>query len=106
MIPESGFDAMNLTPDPAACAVFLILAFVLAGVAQVFWLRSNASLRFSMPLDGGLTVRGSRVFGSNKMVRGFVVMMPATSVSFVLVFWVAGVVAPEFEQMLWQIPAW
>lgn len=97
---------MNLTPDPAACAAFLILAFVLAGVAQVFWLRSNASMHFSMPLDGGLTFRGRRVFGSHKMLRGFVVMSPATSASFVLVFWMAGVLAPEFEQMLWPLPAW
>jgi hypothetical protein len=68
--------------DPAACAVFLILAFSLAGCAQAAWLASATSRRFAWPLDGGATLRGRRLFGPNKTMRGLVVMVPATGLAF------------------------
>ena len=71
------------TLDPFACAAFLILAFALAGCAQATWLASATSQRFAWPIDGGATLRGRRLFGPNKTVRGFVVMVPATGVAFV-----------------------
>src|SRR5436190_6598745 len=70
--------------NPGACTAFLLAAFTLAGFFQTAWLAMPASQRFAMPLDGGLTFRGRRVFGDNKMVRGFLVMAPATGVSFAL----------------------
>jgi len=70
--------------DANACALFLMATFVLAGCAQVAWLATASSHAFSMPLDGGRTVRGRRIFGDNKTVRGFVVMVPAVAVSFVV----------------------
>src|SRR5205085_3089626 len=48
------------------------------------WLAMPVSQRFAMPVDGGLKFRGRRLFGDNKMVRGFLVMAPATGVSFAL----------------------
>src|ERR1700737_548254 len=68
--------------DPFACAVFLVSAFMLAGLCQAVWLASPVSQRFAIPLDGGRTVRGRRVFGDNKTWRGFVMMVPATGASF------------------------
>ena len=68
--------------DPVACGCFLLLAFVLAGIAQTAWFASAESGRFRQPIDGGLTFRGRRVFGDNKTVRGFVVMVPATAAAF------------------------
>jgi CDP-archaeol synthase len=76
--------------DPGACALFLMASFVLAGCAQVAWLASPWSSAFAVALDGGRTVRGRRIFGSNKMLRGFVVMVPATALSFALVSQIAG----------------
>jgi hypothetical protein len=71
--------------DAGACALFLMATFVLAGCAQVAWLASPWSRRFLMPLDGGRTFRGRRIFGANKTVRGFVVMVPATALAFIVV---------------------
>ena len=69
---------------PIACALFLIAAFVLAGVAQTAWLGSRTSRRFAVPLDGARTFRGRRIFGDNKTARGFLVMVPAAGAAFCL----------------------
>jgi CDP-2,3-bis-(O-geranylgeranyl)-sn-glycerol synthase len=68
--------------DATACALFLVAAFSLAGTCQTFWLGSPLSRYFNLPLDGGRTWRGRRIFGDNKTFRGFVVMVPATALSF------------------------
>jgi CDP-2,3-bis-(O-geranylgeranyl)-sn-glycerol synthase len=67
-----------ITPvNPFACAALLIVAFILAGAAQTAWFAWEGSQVFAIPLDGGLTVRGRRLFGENKTIRGLVVMVPA-----------------------------
>ena len=71
-----------MRPDPLTAALFLTVAFVLAGLAHSAWLRTALSRRLMMPLDGGLRFRGRRVFGDNKTVRGFVVMVPAAALAF------------------------
>jgi CDP-2,3-bis-(O-geranylgeranyl)-sn-glycerol synthase len=65
-----------------ASALFLVVAMSLAGVAHLAWLKSPLSKRFSQPLDAGLTFRGRRIFGPNKMLRGFMVMPVAAAVTF------------------------
>ena len=70
---------------PGACAAFLIATLTLAGVLQTAWLAMPVSQRFAVPLDGGLTFRGRRLLGANKMLRGFLMMVPATGASFALV---------------------
>ena len=70
--------------DPVACAWFLLAAFVIAGTAQTAWFTSPSSRRFAQPLDAGLTYRGRRLFGDNKTLRGFVVMVPAAAAGFAL----------------------
>jgi hypothetical protein len=69
-------------PDAATCTIFLIAAFSMAGLAQTAWLRSRASRQFAIPLDGGKTLRGKRIFGANKTWKGFVVMVPAVGGAF------------------------
>jgi hypothetical protein len=76
--------------DPVTCGCFLLLAFVLAGTAQTAWFASPTSRRFAQPLDGGLTLRGRRLFGENKTGRGFVVMVPASAAGFALLAVLAG----------------
>ena len=73
-----GTDALN----PAACAAFLVAAFSLAGFCQAAWLGSARSRRFAVPIDARLTIRGRRLLGDNKTVRGFLVMVPATALGF------------------------
>ena len=75
---------LTAAPAPLPCAVFLLLAIGLAGVAHVAWLRSAWSLPFAIALDGGLHLRGRRLFGDNKTLRGLMMMPLATSASFAL----------------------
>jgi CDP-archaeol synthase len=72
----------DLTVSAAACAWFLLGAFVLAGLAQTAWFAAPLSRRFAQPIDAGATFRGRRVLGEHKTLRGFVVMVPAAAASF------------------------
>ena len=76
--------------NPASCAAFLVAAFTLAGVCQIAWLALPMSRRLAIPLDGGRTFRGRRLFGANKTLRGFVIMVPGTGVAFALLARVVG----------------
>ena len=93
------------TADPLARALFILVAFTLAGLAHVAWLGSRWSKPLSIPLDGGACVRGRRVFGDNKTVRGFVVMIPAAAVAFFTLFSLISAIAPVVTANLWQISA-
>ena len=65
-------------------AAFVVVAFVVAGVPHTLWLRMSASRRLAIPLDGGRTLGGRRILGDHKMIRGFVVIVPAAGAAFVL----------------------
>lgn len=92
--------------DPGAAALFLMAAFVLAGCAQVAWLASRWSHALSMPLDGGRTFRGQRIFGANKTLRGIVVMVPAAAAAFSIVAQAVAAVAGAPEAAgLWPLSA-
>ena len=96
------FDVVT-TVDPFFCALFLIFSFILAGTAQTVWFRCRFSLKFSVPLDLGLTCRGRRIFGENKTVRGFVIMLPASAGS----FFILGLIAahqPNIYTRIWPLP--
>ena len=64
------------------CVLFLVLSLSTAGVFQVAWLRTGLSQKFGQPVDLGLTVRGRRLFGQNKTLRGFMAMVPGAGFSF------------------------
>jgi hypothetical protein len=83
--------------DPIACALFVLAAFAIAGGAQTVWLSSTIARRLTWPLDCGATCCGQRVFGPNKTIRGFIVMVPATSLAFI-------VVALADPAGVWQLP--
>lgn len=87
--------------DPLRIALFLCLCMTTAGVAQVLWLRIAASQRFLQPVDGGATLRGRRLFGDNKTLRGFVVMVPVSGLAF-------AVFSRLFATGLWDVslPGW
>jgi len=73
---------MTLNPAALGCAIFLVAAMSLAGLAHVAWLKSRWSKHFGQPLDGGMTFRGRRLLGANKMLRGLLVMPAAAAVAF------------------------
>lgn len=101
-ISEHSIVATRDTVAPFACAAFLILAFILAGIVHTVWLRSRLSGRLAIPLDGGRTWRGQRVFGDNKTVRGFVAMLPAAAVSFCLLAFLVQH-QPELRARMWPL---
>lgn len=87
---------MDALPPPALpCAMFVVLAFAIAGAAHVAWLRSPYSRRFAAPIDGGATWRGRRLFGDNKTWRGLMAMPLAAALVFAL--------AAQFREYL---PMW
>lgn len=90
----------DLTVNASACAWFLLGAFVLAGMAQTAWFAAPLSRRFAQPIDGGAMFRGRRVFGAHKTVRGFVVMIPAASLSFAAI---AAAVGDPARAGLWPL---
>ena len=75
--------------------MFIVATMSLAGVAHALWMRSKLSLRFGGPVDFDIRLRGRRIFGPNKMWRGFVVMPPAAGLAFCAV----GSLRPD-------LPAW
>jgi CDP-2,3-bis-(O-geranylgeranyl)-sn-glycerol synthase len=68
--------------DPLHCGLFLILAFVLAGLPHSLWMKNRLSQALAIPLDGGRMFRGRRILGENKTLRGFVIMIPAAALAF------------------------
>ena len=91
------------TIDPLVTALFLIAAFILAGLLHSVWLASEASRNFSYPIDGGRRFRGRRVFGDNKMVRGFIVMTPAAGLSFWALATLLDTLSPALRASLWPL---
>lgn len=94
---------MDSTPNALACALFLICTFTLAGLLHSAWLRTSLSRRLLIPLDGGLYVRGRRVFGENKTIRGFVSMVPAAALAFAVGFAATKQLAPQLALDLWPL---
>lgn len=91
------------TPDPLHAALFLIVAFVLAGLAHSAWLRTRVSQRFAWPLDGGRTFRGRPLLGPNKTPRGFMVMVPAAAASFAALSALLDAPATGVTANLWSL---
>ncbi|HVF40752.1 MAG TPA: CDP-archaeol synthase [Gemmatimonadaceae bacterium] len=91
------------TTDPFGIAVFLIVAFIAAGLLHSAWLASPASRSLQIPVDGGLHFRGRRLFGANKTVRGFVVMPPAAAISFCSLGMLLDATSAELRDSLWPV---
>ena len=89
--------------DPLICAVFVILAFVPAGLAHSFWLHSRCAERFRTPIDGGRTWRGRPIFGRNKTWAGFLVLPLAVGVAFALLRLATSQLPNEWHEGLWSL---
>jgi len=89
--------------DPLHCGLFLILAFVLAGVFHSLWMHTRVSQSLAIPLDGGRMFRGRPILGENKTLRGFVVMIPATAIAFAAVAIVISLPQGTPPATVWQL---
>ena len=91
--------------NPWACALVVILAYTISGLVQTAWLKTALSMRFALPLDGGHTVLGRRIFGANKTWRGVVVLVPATALAFVVVAsGLEQLVGGALSRRVWPLP--
>lgn len=90
-------------PEPVVCSIFLMSAFIMAGFAQSYWLRSRWSTRFKLPIDGGRMFRGQRIFGENKTWRGFVAIVPSVSAAFIAVRSISLLLSNHLSQGLWPL---
>lgn len=84
-------------------ACVIVIAMSMAGVMHGVWLRSGASRRFDVPLDGGRTFRGRRIFGDNKTVRGLMVIVPAAGAAFALLGFVRDAGVAWLQPGLWDL---
>lgn len=89
------------TPAWGTCSLYLFLAILSAGIVQAFWMPSKLGRRTAIPLDGGGTFRGKRIFGDNKTWRGFIVMVPASGIFFVL--WHSAFLLIQGAETLWPL---
>ncbi len=89
--------------DPLSCALFVVVAFTLAGIVQTIWLRTALSRRFTTPLDGGRSFRGKRIFGDNKTPRGFIVMVPAAALAFAGLHHLLATLHPTWTDGIWPL---
>ena len=55
--------------------IYLAFPLILGGILQSLVLSWNLCAKFAVPLDQGLVLRGKRVFGDNKTLRGLIVMV-------------------------------
>lgn len=86
--------------DPSHCALLLVSSMVIAGCAQTAWFRYPGSERWAFPLDGGATLRGRRIFGENKTLRGLIVVVPCGAAACALLGWL--LLASELS--IWSMP--
>jgi len=89
-------------PDPVAISLLILIAFVLSGTMHVLWLRHPLSQPLNIPLDANLTFRGKRIFGDNKTVRGVLVIVPATGISFLLISMLQQYLPSWFSNGIWN----
>lgn len=92
-----------MCPDPFCCTIFLFTAFTIAGVLQTLWLRSRVSASFAIPLDCGMKFRGRELFGKNKTLKGFIVMVPAVGLAFLILASLRSTLGPSWEVGLWPL---
>jgi len=90
-------------PAPVPCALFLLLAFTLAGLVHSCWLRSPLSAPFAVPLDGRCTLDGKRLLGDNKTWRGFLGMVPAVGAAFLLLRLLGMLLPGGWPDTLWSL---
>jgi len=94
--------AIDLAIKPLVYTAFVVCAFLPVAIAQTLWFRSPVSHRFSLPIDLGMQLRGRRVFGDHKTLRGFVIFVPLASVAFFALHELLIAFDLELARLLWE----
>lgn len=92
-------------PDPLACALAIVAAMSLAGLVHACWMASHHSASFRIPIDGGRWWRGTRIFGDNKTLAGFMAITPAAGAAFALLGAVRETMPAWIDAGLWPLTA-
>lgn len=83
-----------MNPGMVEQALWLALPVIAGGALHIAVLRLGVLRRLAgVPLDGGVTLRGRRLFGENKTLRGALVMVAAT----MLCAWIQAIVAEQAD---------
>jgi hypothetical protein len=73
-----------------ALALWIALPVIVAGALHIAAIRLNVFPALArIPIDGGLTFRGRRVFGDNKTLRGIILMVSLTMLAATAQAWLA-----------------
>lgn len=94
------------TPEPANCALFLVMTLGIAGIFHTAWLRSSGLRLFAQPIDFGKSFRDRRIFGDNKMWRGLIMMPLAAALVFALFAAARDLLPPWIERGMWHLSAY
>ena len=71
-------------------SLWLASPVILAGLVHILLIKADVWPALGrLPLDGGLTLRGHRILGDNKTVRGVVLMIPLTMICAVAQSWLS-----------------
>jgi CDP-2,3-bis-(O-geranylgeranyl)-sn-glycerol synthase len=90
--------------DSLTIAAFLVLAMSAAGVVHIVWLRWATADALLFPVDFGKRIRGRRLFGDNKRLRGFIVLPLAAAGTFALVAAFRQDLPATIDSHLWNFP--
>lgn len=90
-------------PAGLLVGLFIVGGLTFAGCVHVLWMRSRLSVRFVQPLDGGLRIRGRRLFGPNKTWRGFMAVVPASALGFYLLALALTHLSDAPQRWLWPL---
>lgn len=88
--------------NPIVITILLITAFIGSGIIHVLWLRHPFSKRFDIPIDNNNKIRGKPIFGRNKTFRGFMAIVPATGIMFVIYASILSYLPEWFESGTWS----
>ena len=90
-------------PHPLACALAIVAAMSLAGLAHACWMASRHSASFRIPIDGNRHWRGARIFGANKTLAGFMAITPAAGAAFALLGALRDTMPTWLDAGLWPL---
>jgi CDP-2,3-bis-(O-geranylgeranyl)-sn-glycerol synthase len=93
----------RMESDPSILAGFILIAFMSAGLLHICWLRCRLSERFRIPLDQGKTFRGRRLFGDNKTLNGFLVLVPSVGMTFLGLSLLRPILPASWAGGLWPL---
>lgn len=95
--------ATEMAMEALVYTAFVVCAFLPVAIAQTIWFSSAASKKFSLPIDLGKKLRGRRIFGDHKTIRGFMIFVPLSSAAFFALHQLLIASDLEIAGLLWEL---